>query len=79
MILPTIASGRVQEHDILLAFASLLVEDLALAPQGRRDIYVSADDAVLVGLFVFVLGRWSCEGVVQEFEDAAPDVGPAGE
>lgn len=79
MILTTIASGRVQEHDVLLALTRLLVEDLALAPHGRRDIHVPANDAVFVGLVLTVFGSRAGESVVQQLQNPAPDVGPASE
>ena len=34
MILPAVTARSVQEHDVLSSLPGLLVEDLALAPQG---------------------------------------------
>lgn len=79
MVLSTITARRVQEDNLLLALARLLVEDLALAPHGRLDVNVSADDTILVRLGLIGFGRWASVGIVQKFEDAAPDVRPAGE
>jgi hypothetical protein len=48
MVLSAIAASRVQEDDLLVSFARLLVEDLTLSPKGRCDIDVATDDAVFV-------------------------------
>lgn len=48
MVLSAIATSRVQENDLLVSFARLLVEDLTLSPHRRCDIDVAADDAVFV-------------------------------
>jgi hypothetical protein len=79
MVLTAIAASRVQEDDLLVSFARLLVEDLTLSPKGRCDIDVATDDAVFVQFLLLILGSGASEGVVQEFQDATPDVGPASE
>ena len=79
MVLSTVAAGRVQEDDLLISFARLLVEDLTLSPQRRRNVDIATDDAVLVQFVLVVLGSGASEGVVQELQDTAPDVGPASE
>ena len=79
MILPAITACGVQKHDVLSSLARLLVEDLALAPHGRRDIHVPANDAVFVGLVLTVFGSRAGESVVQQLQNPAPDVGPASE
>jgi hypothetical protein len=77
MVLPAIAASCVQEDNLLLPFASLLVEDLALPPKRRLDVDVAADNAIVVQLLLCLLGSGAGERVVQEFQDTTPDVGPA--
>jgi hypothetical protein len=77
MILPAVAARSVQEHNLLLPLTSLLVEDLTLPPKRRLDIDVATNDAVVVQLVLCVFRSGAGEGVVQEFQDATPDVGPA--
>ena len=79
MVLTAIAASRVQENDLLVSFARLLVEDLTLSPQRRCNVDVATDDAVLVRFVLLVLGSRASEGVVQELQDTAPDVSPASE
>lgn len=79
MVLTTVTTSRVQEYDILISLARLLIEDLASAPHGRLDIDVASNDAVLVELLLRVLGRGASKGIVEEFQYATPDVRPAGE
>lgn len=79
VILSAITARSVQKHNLLSSLPGLLVEDLALAPQGRGDIDVTSNDAVLIGLILLIRGRWACEGVVEQFQSTTPDVGPAGE
>ena len=79
MVLSAITASRVQEDDLLISFARLLVEDLTLSPQWRRNIDVATDDAIFVQFVLVVLGSGASEGVVQKFQDTAPDVGPASE
>lgn len=54
MILSAVAACSVQEDNLLLAFAGLLVEDLALSPEWRCDIGVAADDTILIWLSLFI-------------------------
>jgi hypothetical protein len=79
VILSAITARSMQEHDVLSSLAGLFVEDLALAPQGRSDINITPNDAVLVGFILLVHGRWACEGIVKELQGATPDVSPASE
>ena len=79
MILTAVATCRVEEDNLLLSLAGLLVEDLTLPPKRRLDVSVATDDAVLVQFVLVVLGSGASEGVVQELQDTAPDVGPASE
>jgi len=79
MVLPRITTRRMQEQNLLLAFPSLLVEDLALAPHGRGNVRIPADNMVFVRLRLLVLRRRARVGIVQDLEDAAPDVGPVRE
>lgn len=77
MILPAVATSRVQEDNLLLSLARLLIEDLALAPQRRLDVDVATDNTVVVHLVLGLLGGRTGEGVVKELQDTTPDVSPA--
>jgi hypothetical protein len=77
MVLPAIATSSVQENDLLFPFARLLIEDLALPPKRRLDIDVAPNNAVVVQLVLSVFRSGAGEGVVQEFQNTTPDVGPA--
>ena len=77
MVLSAVATSRVQEDDLLVSFARLLVEDLTLSPHGRRNVNVASNDAVFVQFVLLILGSGACKGVVQELQDTAPDMGPA--
>jgi hypothetical protein len=79
VVLATVAASCVQEHYVLVALSGLLIEDLAFAPQRGLDIGISTDDDIFVCFRLFVCGRLACESIVQELEDAAPDVCPMGE
>lgn len=78
VVLAGVAAGGVQEDDVLRAGAGLFVEDLGFAPERGGDVGVAADDVVFVCLGLGVGGGWAGVGVVEEFEDAAPDVRPLG-
>lgn len=76
VILPAIAAGCVQEQDLLITLARLFVEDLGSAPERRGDVDVSANDVVVVALWLFVRGCGADERVVEDLEDSSPDVRP---
>lgn len=79
MILTTITSSSVKEHNLLAPLTRLLIENLTPAPHGRLDINIATNDTVFVELLLLVLRSWTGERVVQKFQDAAPDVRPASE
>lgn len=68
-----------EENNLLVAFSRLLIEDLALAPHWRLDVDIAADDAVVLRLILLFFWCRSSERIVQQLQDAAPDVCPAGE
>ena len=77
MVLSAIAAGCVQEDNLLTSLTRLLVKDLTLSPQRRFDVDIATDDAVVFRFVLFVFGRRASEGIVQEFQNTTPDVGPA--
>lgn len=79
MVLASITARSMQEDNVLAAFTGLLIEDLASSPQRRLDVCIAADDGVLIELWFLVCRGWSSMGVMQQLENAAPDVRPMGE
>lgn len=76
VVLPAVATGGVQEEDLLRTGARLLVEALASTPNGGGDVGVAADDGVVIALWLGVCWCFADELIVEELEDAAPDVCP---
>lgn len=75
MVLARVASGRVEEQDVLVAdLARLLVEDLGAAEARGRHVDVAADDWVFeYRLWKRVFHHRAVNGGVAKLENAAPD------
>lgn len=75
MILPAVRACSVEEDDLPLPDAGLLDKDLGAAPMGSGHVDVAAGDEVVVCLGrLGVGGHWAGMGVVENLENAAPDV-----
>lgn len=79
MVLSSITTGGVQEHDILLALPGLLVEDLALTPLRRGDVNVSPNDMIFIYLRLLVSRCLSHESIMKQFQNTTPDMRPVRE
>jgi len=79
MVLASITTRSMQEHDVLATLTRLLIEDLASSPQRRLDISIAAYNSVLLKLWLLVCRRRSGVGIMQQLENTAPDMSPVRE